>query len=115
MEEIAFRIVNDSFTLPGLSCLEEVMVFNNGLKKITVEEETALKAGYGIRLRYTEENGRRRCVSTYGAVMFFAIEDCENATVSTGSDISYEVCGNFVQIHIKIAICNNNEENVLTK
>ena len=114
MEEIAFRMVNDSFTVPGLSCLESVMAFNNGLKTINVDGEGALKAGYGIRLKYVDERGKPRCVNCYGAVMFFGVENCEGIVVNVGEDISSEVCGNFVQIRTKIAIYNNNEEKLLT-
>ncbi len=109
MEEIAFRIITDSFTLPGFCGLENVMAFNNGLKTMSVDGEEAIKAGYGIRIRYLDERGRRRCVNTYGAVMFFGVGNCENITVSTGNEISSEVCGNFIQIKTKIAICNVNE------
>ena len=108
MEEIAFRIINDSFTIPGFCGLESVTTFNNGLKAITIDGEGAVKAGYGIQIRYVDERGRRKCVNGYGSVMFFGVEDCENITVSTGKEISSEVCGNFVQIRTKIAIYNNN-------
>ena len=114
MEEIAFRMINDSFTVQGLACLESVMAFNNGLKSINVEGENALKAGYGIRLKYIDEQGKPRCVNSYGTVMFFGVGNCTGIVVSTGTEISSEVCGNFVQIRTKITIYNINEENLLT-
>ena len=115
MEVISYRVIHDSFNVPGLACLENVMVFNNGISFVTVENVSAVKAGYGIRLRYIDERGKRRCVYSYGTVMFFGItEECQTVTLSTGSEVSHSVCGSFVQISAKIAICNNINENVLT-
>ena len=122
METLCYRVINDSFTVPGLCSVESVMLYNNGMSFITVEESPTVKAGYGIRLRYLDERGVRRCVNGSGSIMFFGIEeDCSLLTVSTGSEISTEVCGNFVRVRAKIAlctnaenVCDNNEENLLT-
>ena len=117
METLCYRVINDSFTVPGLCSLESVMLFNNGMSFVNVENSVSIKAGYGIRLRYIDERGVRRCVSGFGTVMFFDIDetlDCSSVTVSTGEEISTGVCGNFVQVRAKIAIRNNNAENVLT-
>lgn len=107
MQELGFRFINDSFNIPGLQCVENIMVFNNGLGIITVDGIRSVKVGYGIRIRFVDEKGANKTVTAYGNVVFFGITS-ENVTASTGKDVSVSVCGNIICVRAKIAICTEN-------
>ena len=105
-----FRNICDTFTIGGLQNVLNVMVFNNGMKSLYIEGTTCIKVKYGIRIRYLDREGKRKCVTGYGTVMFFGTEnigDCPR--VSVGLETDYSTCGNFVQVTAKIILKNQTE------
>ena len=109
MKQLGYKTVKDTFVVSGIEAVESVMVFNNGLKTVEIENLKVVKAGYGIRLKYLDNQGVGRCVYGYGWVEFFDVEEnlCE-LTVSTGGEISVENYSDLVQVVTKITLYNNN-------
>ncbi len=100
-----YKTIRDSFTVPGLCGVESIMLFNNGLETVEIDGSVALKAGYGIRLRYTDSRGRRRCVFGYGKVMFFGeVNGCEGVTVHIEESDKPSVCDCYVTVTAKIKL-----------
>ncbi|MDP4117881.1 MAG: hypothetical protein Q8873_01675 [Bacillota bacterium] len=102
-----YRHIRDEFYIPGLSCITDVMLFNNGLKYVYIEDTLNVRAGYGIRVRYIDKQGRRRMVTGYGTTIFLGIEtpvECNDVVIGLDSDPDVSMCRNFVQIRAKITL-----------
>ena len=108
MTEIAYKYINDTFNIPNFRSLIDIMTFNNGINAFYVDGTPVLRAGYGIRIKYIDKNGRCRCVTGYGNVMFFGIEDPCDVIISLGNESDISICGTTLKIRSKITVLTDN-------
>lgn len=112
MTEIAYKYLNDVFNIPDFRELIGIMTFNNGISSFIIDGTSVLRAGYGIRIKYINKNGRCRCVTGYGNVPFFGIEDICGATVSLGNEADTSVRGTTVKIITRMSVLSDIPEKV---
>ena len=97
MTEIAYKYINDTFNIPNFRSLVDIMIFNNGINAFYVDGTPVLRAGYGIRIKYINKNGRCRCVTGY-------------VIVSLGNEPDTSICCTTLKIRSKITILTENSQ-----
>ncbi len=110
MDEIAYKYISDTFNIPNMENLLDIMLFNNGMRVITIDDTTAVRACYGIRVRYLNKCGKRKSATGYGSVTFLGGDipsDCSSLTVSLGSDTDIDVCRNLVKIFARVSLLSD--------
>ena len=110
MNEIAYKYISDTFNIPRMANLLDVMLFNNGMRVLTLDDTPAVRADYGIRVRYLDKCGRRRTVTGYGSVTFLGGNiptDCSTLTVGLDSDPDIDARCHLVKIFARVSLLSD--------
>ncbi|HHV32829.1 hypothetical protein [Caproiciproducens sp. LBM24188] len=67
------KCIRETFELPGLKCVTGCIVYHTVTRCINFEDSTLVNAGYGITIRYLDQDECEKSITREGAVLFFRL------------------------------------------